>query len=302
MTEFDEVQNLGAMAVDPGSKGVVPFRFSCHRCGHCCTGGEGHVWLDQGEAERMAEFLGMTADAFRRMHVRTVPDPNRGGELRETLREREEGGGGRCTLLEGRNDCSVYTARPEHCRTFPYWPSVMEDEAGFERARGTCPGIRLEPTSAQREAAFARLEAIYAELEELLAAVRPVCIARGVCCRFEEADHVLYSTGLEADYAAAKKPVAPAPEAEGRCPYHVAGRCTAREGRPLGCRTYYCDPTLQDALEATHERLLGEIRQIERDLDYPASYAPFPALLADRNVGVHAATLTHETQTEGRTP
>ncbi|MEM8713472.1 MAG: hypothetical protein AAGG01_21210, partial [Planctomycetota bacterium] len=59
----------------------------------------------------------------------------------------------------------------------------------------------------------------------------------------------------------------------------------AGDPRALGCRTYYCDPTLKDALEATHERLLGEIREIERDLDYPATYAPFPALLADRGVG-----------------
>ncbi len=233
----------------------------------------------------MAASLAMSPEAFRRMHVRTVPDPDGSGTLREALRERAEGDGGRCTLLEGRNECSVYAARPEHCRSFPYWNSVLEDEAGFERARGTCPGIRVEPTESQRREAFGRLEAIYAELEELLAAVRPVCIARGICCRFEEADHVLYATGLETDYAAHKKPVAPAPEAEGRCPYHVGGMCTAREGRPLGCRTYYCDPTLRDALEATHERLLGDIRQIERDLGYPATYAAFPALLADRGVG-----------------
>lgn len=278
-----------AAAQDPGLEGVVPFRFACHRCGHCCTGGEGYVWLQAGEAEAMAAELNMNAEAFRARYVRTVPfpglDSDGGGELREALREQIEGEGGRCSLLEGRNQCTVYDARPEHCRTFPYWRSVMEDEAGFERARGTCPGIRIEPDPEQRRLAFERLEAIYDELEQLLAAVRPVCIARGVCCRFEEADHVLYATGLEADYAAAKKPIAPAPEAEGRCPYHVKGKCTAREGRPLGCRTYYCDPSMQDALEATHERLLGEIRAIERDLSYPATYAPFPALLADRGVG-----------------
>lgn len=233
----------------------------------------------------MAEHLGMTEGAFRERHVRTVPDPRQPGVLRETLREVQEGRGGRCTLLEGQNHCSVYTDRPEHCRTFPYWPSVLETEDGFEAARATCPGIRVEPTEAQRQEAFARLEQIYADLEATLAAVRPVCIARGVCCRFEEADHVLYATGLEADYAASKLPEAPAPEADGRCPYHVAGRCTAREGRPLGCRTYYCDPTMLPALEATHERLLGRIREIEEDLGYPVSYAPFPALLADRGVG-----------------
>ena len=270
---------------DPGLDGVVPFRFACHRCGHCCTGGEGHVWLEDGEVEAMAAALDMTPEAFTERHVRTVPDPRTPGALRRTLRERDEGQGGRCTLLEGNNHCSVYAARPSHCRTFPYWSSVMESADGFERARATCPGIRVEPTEAQRAEASRRLARIYEELDELLTAVRPVCLARGICCRFEEADHVLYATGLEADHAAALLPEAPAPEAEGRCPYHVAGRCTAREGRPLGCRTYFCDPSLRDALEATHERFLARIREVERDLDYPAVYAPFPALLADRGVG-----------------
>ena len=153
----------------------------------------------------------------------------------------------------------------------------METEDGFEAARGTCPGIRLRLDETRAEA-FRRLEAVYAELEELLAAVRPVCIARGVCCRFEEADHVLYATGPEADYAAAKKPHAPAPEAEGRCPYHVEGKCTAREGRPSAAAATSATGLL-DALEATHERLPGEIREIERELDYPATYAPFPRML-----------------------
>ncbi|MEM9801577.1 MAG: YkgJ family cysteine cluster protein [Planctomycetota bacterium] len=270
---------------DPGLDGVVPFRFSCHRCGRCCSAGEGHVWLAEGEVERMAATRGMSEDAFRAQFVRTVPDPRREGRLAEALRERSEGEGGRCSLLEGTNVCSVYEARPEHCRTFPYWTSVLDDADGFERARATCPGIRIEPAPDVRREAFERLEALYAELEDLLAAVRPMCLARGVCCRFEEADHVLYATGLEADYAAEKHPSAPAPEAEGRCPHHVAGRCTAREGRPLGCRTYFCDPTWSDALEATHERFLRRIRDLEDELGYPSSYAPFPAMLADRGIG-----------------
>lgn len=265
---------------------VVPFTHRCQRSGRCCSGGDGYVWLEDGEADAMAASLGIDGDAFEARFVATAPDPKEPGRLRRTLRQtpgRE--GGGRCSLLEGPNECSVYGARPRQCREFPFWPSVLETEDGFERARATCPGIRVEPTAAQREEAFRRLEAIYAELDELLAAVRPVCIARGVCCRFEEADHILYATALEADYAAHRHPEAPAPEAEGRCPYHVKGRCTAREGRPLGCRTYFCDAGFSDALEAVHERLLGEIRAIERDLGYPAAYAPFPALLADRGVG-----------------
>ena len=71
MTDRAQAEPVGGGAgLDPGREGVVPFEFSCHRCGHCCTGGEGYVWLAEGEAESMAAALDMTAEAFRERHVR----------------------------------------------------------------------------------------------------------------------------------------------------------------------------------------------------------------------------------------
>ena len=239
------------------------------------------MWLEEGEIEAMAQRIGMEPDAFVQAHVRTVPDGDRGG-LRLSLREQDEGAGGRCSLLEGNHHCTVYEARPKHCRTFPYWPSVLEDEAGFERARATCPGIAVVVSDEVRQEAFRRLESLYAEVDAFVERSRAVCIARGVCCRFEEAGHELFSTGLEADYAASLKPVAPPPEAAGRCAYHVAGRCTARAGRPLGCRTYFCDANTSSVLEEAHEHFLRGIRVIETETGYPTSYARFPELLASR--------------------
>ena len=273
---------------DPGLEGVVPFRFDCHRCGNCCTAGAGAVWLEEGEAQAMATRLGMSVEAFEQRYVRSLRDP-RSGEWRSSLREREEGAGGRCVLLEGSSHCSVYSDRPAHCRSFPYWPSVLQDEQGFEAARATCPGIQPEVDEDTRRRAFERLEALYREVDAFVEKSRAVCIARGVCCRFEEAGHELYATALEADYAARLHPSAPAPEAPGRCPYHVAGRCTARAGRPLGCRTYFCDVNTQSVLEEAHEYYLRGIRSIERELGYPAAYAPFPALLERRGIGVQGS-------------
>tara|TARA_R110002126_G_scaffold64513_9_gene165195 strand:- start:9627 stop:10472 length:846 start_codon:yes stop_codon:yes gene_type:complete len=269
---------------DPGLEGIVPFTFDCHRCGRCCTAGAGHVWLAEGESERMAARLGMEHAAFERLHVRTVAGPD--GELRRSLRERHEGDhGGRCSLLEGTNACTVYEDRPEHCRTFPYWDGVLNTESGFEAAQTTCPGITVEPTDEQRAEAFAALEALYAEVDGWVSYGGAVCIGRGTCCRFEEAGHELYATPLEADYAASRHPEAPPPEAPGRCPYHRGGVCTAREGRPLGCRTYFCDPTYDDAHQAGHERFLAAIRDIERATGYPSGYARFPELAAARGIG-----------------
>lgn len=259
---------------DPrGRAGVVPFDFACHRCGHCCTAGDGYVWVEEEELPALAASKGRTLDSFRAEFVTTAADP-RSGELRLSLTT----DGGRCSLLDGANHCTVYEARPDHCKTFPYWESVLEDEAGFERARAVCPGIAVVVDPKQQRVAFEALEALYAEMDAEVAALSPLCELSGRCCRFEEFGHELYATALEADYAASKE--APgAPEKEGRCPFHVEGKCTNREGRALGCRSFYCDKRTTEALEELHERYLKRLRAI----DYPASYGRFPALLAARS-------------------
>lgn len=279
-----------APAADPGLEGVVPFRFACHRCGHCCTAGEGATWVEQDELEPLAAAVGMTREAFVARCVRELDDPTT-GLRRLALRTRigERPGAGACVLLEGANHCTAYTARPRHCRTFPYWDGVLSDPAAFERARAVCPGIAVEPDPETRARAFAELEELYAEVDALVRYSESVCLRRGVCCRFEEAGHELWATALEADYAAERHPEAPPPEAPGRCPYHRGGRCTAREGRPLGCRTYFCDVRTQETLARAHEDFLARVRHIERSHGYPAAYARFPELLAARGVGLAPA-------------
>jgi Fe-S-cluster containining protein len=241
------------------------------------------VWVEEDEVEPLARALDMTPAAFAASLLRHVADP-RDGRLRLALRERDARGGA-CALLEGANHCGAYDARPRHCASFPYWPEVMADESAFESARSTCPGIAVVPDESVRRRAFAALEALYEEVDAFVERSRAVCIGRGTCCRFEDAGHELFATALEADYAASRHPDAPAPEAPGRCPYHVAGRCTARAGRPLGCRTYFCDRNTQSVLAEAHEHYLARLRALERECGYPAAYGRFPALLEARGIG-----------------
>lgn len=81
----------------------------------------------------MAAAAGMTAEAFAGRHVVRV-------EGRWSLRERPDG---RCSLLEGLNDCTIYRARPEQCRTFPFWPSILAGGEGLRRAAAVCPGLEI---------------------------------------------------------------------------------------------------------------------------------------------------------------
>ncbi|MBL8857685.1 MAG: YkgJ family cysteine cluster protein [Planctomycetes bacterium] len=233
---------------DPGLDGVVPFRFACHRCGHCCSGHSGFVWLAAGEVEALAASLGATSAAFAARHVRAVRDP-RTGEQRLALRE-TEAAGGRCTLLVGRNTCSAYAARPQHCRTFPYWDSVLQDPAGFEAARATCPGIAVVVDEETRVQAFAALARLYASL----APSDPPT----TCCLDEPGSETTFATALEVDYALA---AAPTP----------AGACRLGNRRPGACRT-----------QGSGEECLQAVRAIERAVGYPAAYSALADLISTR--------------------
>jgi len=237
------------MSSDPGLSGSVPFRFSCTRCGHCCSGGSGHVWIEEHEIAGLAAALGTSPERFAARHVRRV------GE-RWSLRE-EASAGGRCALLIGRNTCSVYEARPAHCRSFPYWESVLGDAQAFEAARATCPGIAVEVSPELRARAAALLRELYSELDE--------CAAAHERCCLESDPDALFATAMEADHALGA-------EADPAVP-----QCALGSGRPLSCRAARARLAPEES-----ERLHARLRALERGLGYPASYARMKDLLRSR--------------------
>ncbi|MFO0980752.1 MAG: hypothetical protein U1E76_03215 [Planctomycetota bacterium] len=118
-----------------------------------------------------------------------------------------------------------------------------------------CAGERgLEP-------ALNALRALYLELEAEIARHRPRCELSGNCCDFGSFGHELFATGLEALFTLRSQAVAVPVEAS-RCPYWVARRCTARAGRPLSCRVFFCDPAYQEAMQAIGERFHGRVKAI----------------------------------------
>lgn len=105
-------------------------RFGCTRCGNCCTGEPGFVWVDDGEIAALAEFLGLPADEVFALHTRR-------GSRGRTVREKPNGD---CLYFERGVGCTVYAVRPRQCRTWPFWESnIRTPEAWAETARG-CPG------------------------------------------------------------------------------------------------------------------------------------------------------------------
>ena len=109
-----------------------PFRFRCRRSGNCCARPEGVVRVTPEDVARIAAHLAMSETAFRSRYVAASGD------------RLAEGFGSRCVFLaDGRHaTCTIYPARPERCRTWPFWDE-HRDPATLAAAARICPGIEL---------------------------------------------------------------------------------------------------------------------------------------------------------------
>jgi len=48
---------------------------------------------------------------------------------------------GRCPFLGRDNRCRVYPVRPRQCRTYPWWPELVEREADWRAEARRCEGM-----------------------------------------------------------------------------------------------------------------------------------------------------------------
>ena len=105
-------------------------RFRCTRCGHCCTGEPGYVWVSDADLAALAEHLGETVEAVRGLYTRWTA---RG----RTLREKANGD---CVFYDRKAGCTVYPARPPQCRTWPFWESNVASPEAWRETCEVCPG------------------------------------------------------------------------------------------------------------------------------------------------------------------
>lgn len=110
--------------------------FECTGCGHCCSGPEeGYVWVNAEEVRAAAQFLGLSDEAFYRQYTRRVG-------ARVSLIEQENAD---CIFLrtasDGTRRCTIYSARPVQCRTWPFWSVNLSSPRAWARAGEKCPGL-----------------------------------------------------------------------------------------------------------------------------------------------------------------
>lgn len=125
-------------------------------------------------------------------------------------------------------------------------------------------------TDAEQQA-IAALESLYGDLDRELPPAAG-CKACGKCCHFKTYGHRLYASYLEYLFLVWHSGRPEGAFDEDRCGYQRGAICTAREGRTLGCRTFFCSEALQSA--GVHERALGEIRRITAQFGLPWMYRP----------------------------
>ena len=106
-------------------------RFECQGEGKCCVtrGRYGYVYLSFNDRRRLALYLGITSAEFTSTYTNKVDGLY---ELKYT--------GNDCPFLN-RGRCSAYDARPNQCRTWPFWPENMNEAVWEREVAAWCPGV-----------------------------------------------------------------------------------------------------------------------------------------------------------------
>ncbi len=220
-------------------------RFECKRCGDCCRGEPGYVWVRGKDISEMAEFLEVPRKTFMKKYVR------REG-TRYSLKEFRNGD---CVFWD--DGCKIYSARPPQCRSFPFWRENLRNLSCWESAARRCPGInagRRHPlTRMGTEGAFRELEELYGKLAQELNGLELSCSACGKCCDFRKTGHELFATKLEVYYLADQGGIPKGDISDDICPYLKRGKCSAHGVRTLGCRVFFCRKEAQELYQPIYE-------------------------------------------------
>jgi Fe-S-cluster containining protein len=104
-------------------------------CGECCYG-RGGIFLENGEAEKVAEFLGVGLSDFladscerknQRLYLKTGSDEF-------------------CIFFDSKKGCLIHSVKPQRCLLWPFFPAILAEEQNWEMAKDACPGISRDCT------------------------------------------------------------------------------------------------------------------------------------------------------------
>lgn len=111
----------------------TPIRFECTACGKCCTGDSDthYIALSSAEAAKLRRHLAVSEAWFKRRYVEHLTRDSWGIRMNN----------GQCIFLGPQNQCNIYQLRPTQCRTYPFWPELLDEEKHWRSEKKFCEGI-----------------------------------------------------------------------------------------------------------------------------------------------------------------
>ncbi|OQY33701.1 MAG: hypothetical protein B6241_07290 [Spirochaetaceae bacterium 4572_59] len=110
-------------------------QFSCTQCGHCCRHDPGYVFLSEADVRQAFEFLSLPEEEFLKKYCRIV---DVGFFKKVSLQEKSNYD---CIFWQDGVGCAIYEARPLQCRSYPFWPAIMDSEESWVEEAKQCPGM-----------------------------------------------------------------------------------------------------------------------------------------------------------------
>ena len=109
---------------------------ACSTCqGKCCTGESGYIYVTKSEIYNIAELLELDVQTFVKNYLFKKM-------YKYSIKEQKYNDSYECVFYDRvSNGCKIYDARPNQCKTFPFWDyyKTRVDELKLE-----CPGISDE--------------------------------------------------------------------------------------------------------------------------------------------------------------
>ena len=107
---------------------------ACEECGgKCCTGESGYIWVTPIEMQKIANLLKISVDELKNNFLIKVG-------YKFSIKEKElDKNNYACWFFDEKTfRCTIYEARPNQCRTFPFWDFFKNN---VEVVKKECPGI-----------------------------------------------------------------------------------------------------------------------------------------------------------------
>jgi len=106
---------------------------ACESCqGRCCTGESGYIYVTKAEIEKISELLGLSVHNF-------VSEYLFKKGYKYSIKEQKFNDSYECVFYNREsNGCNIYDARPNQCKTFPFWDYY---KTRVQELKLECPGI-----------------------------------------------------------------------------------------------------------------------------------------------------------------